>query len=47
MIDPDVIVYPDSGKVGIFVGSAPDGSKEMRTLHKYLRDDAEIDYWDM
>ena len=46
IIDPDVIVYPDSGKVGIFVGSAPGGSKEKRTLHKYLRDDTEVDYWD-
>jgi uncharacterized cupin superfamily protein len=46
MIEPDVIVYPDSNKVGVFVGAAPGGPKEKRTLHKYLRGDAEIDYWD-
>jgi hypothetical protein len=36
MIEPDVVVYPDSGKIGIFVGSAPGGPRENRTLHKYL-----------
>ncbi|MGE5446533.1 MAG: cupin domain-containing protein [Ignavibacteriales bacterium] len=46
MIEPDTMIYPDSGKVGIFVGSAPGGSKEKRTLNKYLRDGTEIDYWD-
>lgn len=46
MLEPDVIVYPDSNKIGIFVGSAPGGPKEKRTLHKYLRGDAEVDYWD-
>ncbi len=46
MIEPDVIIYPDSNKVGIFAGSAPGGPKEKRTLHKYLRGDAEVDYWD-
>jgi uncharacterized cupin superfamily protein len=46
MIEPEVIVYPDSNKIGVFVGSAPGGSKENRTFHKYLRGDAEVDYWD-
>jgi len=46
MIEPDVIVYPDSNKIGIFVDSAPGGPKKKRTLHKYLRGDAEVDYWD-
>jgi len=26
-------------------GAAPGGSKEKRTLHKYLRNDSEVDYW--
>ncbi len=46
MIEPDVIVYPDSGKVGILAGSAPGGPKEQRTLHMFLRTDARMDYWD-
>src|SRR5918994_6652065 len=32
MIEPDVMIYPDSGKVGIFGGDAPGGPKEERTF---------------
>jgi uncharacterized cupin superfamily protein len=46
MVEPDVLVYPDSGKIGLFAGSAPGGSKEERTLNKYLRADAEVGYFD-
>jgi uncharacterized cupin superfamily protein len=46
MVEPDVLVYPDSRKIGLFVGSAPGGPKEKRTLHKYLRADAEVSYFD-
>ncbi len=46
MVEPDVLVYPDSGKVGIFAGSAPGGPKDERTLNKYLRADAEVGYYD-
>ncbi len=46
MDEPDVLVYPDSGKIGLFAGSAPGGPKEKRTLHKYLRSDAEVGYFD-
>lgn len=46
MIEPDVSVYPDSGKVGIFAGSAPGGPKEKRTLKKFLRADAEAGYYE-
>ncbi len=45
MIEPDVMVYPDSGKVGIFAGAAPGGRKEERTFSKFLRSDAEVDYY--
>jgi hypothetical protein len=41
-----VIVYPDSGKVGIFGGAAPGGRKEERTFSKFLRDDAEVGYYE-
>ena len=46
MAEPDVLVYPDSGKIGLFAGSAPGGPKEERTLNKYLRADAEVDYFE-
>ena len=46
MIEPDVLVYPDSGKLGVFAGAAPGGPRDTRTLHKYLRADAEVGYYD-
>jgi uncharacterized cupin superfamily protein len=46
MVEPDVMVYPDSGKVGIFGGAAPGGPKEERTFSKFLREDAEVGYYE-
>jgi len=46
MIEPDVMVYPDSGKVGIFGGAAPGGPKAKRTFSKFLRGDAKVGYYD-
>jgi uncharacterized cupin superfamily protein len=46
MVEPDVMVYPDSGKVGIVGGAAPGGPKEERTFAKFLREDAEVGYYD-
>jgi uncharacterized cupin superfamily protein len=46
MIEPEVTVYSDSNKMSIFVGAAPGGPKEKRTLAKSLRADAEVDYWE-
>jgi uncharacterized cupin superfamily protein len=45
MREPDVTVYPDSEKVGVFAGSPPGGSDE-RTVHGYYPRDADVDYWD-
>jgi uncharacterized cupin superfamily protein len=45
MEQPDVVVYPDSKKVGVFAGAAPGGDKAARTLHTYLPLGAEVDYW--
>ncbi len=45
MIEPDIMVYPDSGKVGVFAGAAPGGSKEQRTFSKFLRSDVEVEYY--
>ena len=46
MVEPDVMVYPDSGKVGIFGGAAPGGPKGERIFSKFLRGDAEVGYYD-
>ena len=46
MIEPDAMVYPDSNKIGLFAGSAPGGSKEKRTVSKFLRADVEVGYYE-
>src|ERR687890_2821464 len=46
MVEPDVMVYPDSGKVGIFGGAAPGGPKEKRTFSKFLREETEVGYYE-
>lgn len=45
MEEPDVVVFADSKKVGVFAGSPPGGDKAARTLHTYLPLSAEVDYW--
>ncbi|MBZ4420763.1 cupin domain-containing protein [Myxococcus sp. RHSTA-1-4] len=45
MVEPDVMVYPDSRKVVISAGSAPGGDKAARTLFTTLPLSAEVDYW--
>lgn len=44
MDEPDVTVYPDSGKVGVFAGAAP-GGRDERTVEEYFPLDAGVDYW--
>jgi len=44
MHEPDVTVYPDSGKIGVYAGSAP-GSDDPRTVAGYYRRDDDVDYW--
>lgn len=44
MNEPDVTVYPDSEKVGVFVGSPPGGRGD-RSVHGYYRRDDDVDYW--
>jgi uncharacterized cupin superfamily protein len=46
MVEPDVVVYPDSGKVGVFVGTAPGGPPEDSKLKKFFPADANVDYWE-
>ena len=45
MIAPDVVLYPDSGKIGVFVGAAPGGRPERSVLKRYLDAGAEVEYW--
>ena len=45
METPDVTVYPDSGKIGVFVGSPP-GGRGARPIHGYYRADDDVDYWE-
>ena len=45
MTDPDVTVYPEMDKIGVYVGSPPGGRGE-RSLHGYYPIDADVDYWD-
>lgn len=44
MDEPDVTVYPDSEKIGVYAGSPP-GSDEPRTVAGYYRRDDDVDYW--
>jgi uncharacterized cupin superfamily protein len=45
MDDPDVTVYPDSEKIGVYAGSAPGGPADERSVHGYYRIDDDVDYW--
>lgn len=45
MVEPDIAVYPEQNMVGLFAGAAPGRTPDERSLHRYLRADAEVDYW--
>lgn len=45
MREPDVMEYPDSGKVTVFAGSAPGGNKAERRLAATWRKSDCVDYW--
>lgn len=45
MNEPDVTVYPEMDKFGVFAG-APPGSRDERSFHGYYRIDDEVDYWE-
>ncbi|QLK25478.1 cupin domain-containing protein [Natrinema zhouii] len=45
MNEPDVTIYPEMGKFGVFVGSPP-GGRDERSLEGYYRIDDETEYWD-
>lgn len=43
MVEPDVMEYPDSDKIGVFAGRPPGGEGEA-SLERFLRGDAEVGY---
>jgi len=45
MEEPDVTVYPETEKVGVFVGSPP-GGRDDRTVHGYYRMEDGTGYWE-
>jgi len=45
MDEPDVTVYPDSEKVGVYTG-APPGGQEARPVEGYYRIDDDVSYWE-
>lgn len=45
MNEPDVTVYPESEKIGVFAGSPP-GGREERTVSGFYRLDDDVSYWD-
>jgi uncharacterized cupin superfamily protein len=45
MRQPDIVVYPDSGKVGLFAGAAPGGPPQESTLRRFVSLAGEVDYW--
>ncbi|WP_180900707.1 cupin domain-containing protein [Martelella soudanensis] len=46
MNEPDVLEYPDSGKVAVFAGSAPGGEKTARRLELTVKKNAAVGYWE-
>lgn len=46
MVQPDICVYPDSGKIGVFAGAAPGGPNAESELKAFLPLAAQVPYWD-
>ncbi len=45
MIEPEVLVYPDSEKVGVMAGQPPGGDEDERDVNAYFRDADAVDFW--
>ena len=46
MREPDVVAYPDSGKIAVFAGAAPGGDKARRRVDGAWRASDAVDYWE-
>ncbi|MEY7848629.1 cupin domain-containing protein [Natrarchaeobius sp. A-rgal3] len=45
MDEPDITVYPEMDKIGVYAGSPP-GGRDERTVSGYYRTDDDVDYWE-
>ncbi len=45
MQEPDIVLYPDSGKLGLFAGAAPGGPPDEQVVKRFGRL-ADVDYWE-
>ena len=46
MIQPEVVEYPDSGKVGAIAGAPPGGKKTGRGVRGFYKTDSAVDYYE-
>jgi uncharacterized cupin superfamily protein len=46
MNQPDICLYPDSGKVWLSAGAPPGGAKDQRMLDHVTRLGEDLDYWE-
>lgn len=45
MREPDVVEYPETGRLGVFCGAAPGGDPAARTRSGFYLRDATVDHW--
>lgn len=45
MTEPDITIYPEMEKFGVYAGSPP-GGREERTFEGYFPLDADVEYWE-
>ena len=46
MIKPEVMLYPDSDKIGVMTGSAPGGTKTSESFKAFYKKESDVDYHD-
>lgn len=46
MVEPEVIAYPDSQKIGMMVGSAPGGAKNAYSDKRFYYKNTQVGYYD-
>lgn len=45
MVEPEVLRYPDSDKIGVMAGEPPGGDSDERLVSAYFRETDAVDYW--
>lgn len=46
MLEPEVVSYPDSEKLGVIAGTPPGRSGAKGGVFKFIKEDAGVGYWD-